>query len=286
MMRNTQLWLIGANRQINLQDPAQSYYLQPDIEGLTGLPSIRTSEGINVGRDGGWTGPQNYDPRFIAVPIMIAHPDVAIVEVRRRDLMTLLAEKRLMLKYVTEGGSTYTSKIVVMDAPAPLQKLLTRVNMKINLKADDPLLYDFVSTGGGLIATLNVRRPSGGFEINFTLPLEITGGSESTGVANTGASTVSPIITLYGPLHQPKVVNMTTNQQMQILTDLAVGDIVIINTALETITLNGTDVYYLKSEESQFIDIGPGTNKMYLTSDQTGDTGYAEIKFNSGYIGI
>lgn len=285
-MRNTQLWLIGQNRQINLQDPTQSYYLQPDIEGLAGLPSIRTSEGINVGKNGGWTGPQNYDPRFIAIPVMIANQDIATVEARRRDLMTLLAEKRLLLKYVTEGGSTYTSKVVVMDAPVPIQKLLTKSMLKINLKADDPLLYDFVSAGGGLIATLNVRKPAGGFEINFTLPLEIPGGSDATAVENTGTSSVAPIITLYGPLQEPTIVNQTTNQQMQILANLSENDELIINTALETITLNGTDVYYYMADGSDFIEIGPGTNDMYLTSDEAGAEGYAEIKFNSGYIGI
>lgn len=285
-MRNTQLWLIGANRQINLQDPELGYYLQPDIEGLTGLPGIRTSEGINVGKDGGWTGPQQYDPRFIAVPVMIAHHDVATVEIRRRDLITLLAEKRLLLKYVTEGGSTYTSKVVVMDAPAPLQKVLNKVNIKINLKADDPLLYDFVSTGGGLVATLNVRKPSGGFEINFTLPLEITGGIDANQVENAGTSNVAPIITLYGPLHEPTIVNQTTNQQIQILADLSADDELIMNTQLETITLNGVDVYYYMAEGSEFIDLGPGINYMYLTSNEGGDAGYAEIVFNSGYIGI
>lgn len=285
-MRNTQLWLIGATRQINLQDPTLGYYLQPDIEGLTGLPSIRTSEGINVGKDGGWTGPQHYDPRFIAVPVMIAHPDIATVEVRRRDLITLLGEKRLMLKYVTEGGSTYTSRVVVMDAPAPLQKLLNRVNMKINLKADDPLLYDFVSTGGGLVATLNIREPAGGFQINFTLPLEIAGGGGTTSVENTGTSSVAPIITLYGPISQPTIVNQTTNQQFQILADLGVNDEMVINTQLETVTLNGVDVYYYIAEGSSFIDIGPGSNEMYLTSDVGDEGGYAEIEFNSGYVGI
>jgi len=285
-MNNTQLWLIGATRQINLQDPSMGYYLQPDLEGLAGLPGIRTSEGINVGKDGGWTGPQQYDPRFIAIPVMIAHPDIATFETRRRDLVTLLGEKRLMLKYVTEGGSTYTTKVVVMDAPAPIQKMLHKANIKINLKADDPLLYDFVSTGGGLVATLNVREPSGGFQINFQLPLEIPGGNDAVPVENTGTSSVAPIITLYGPLHEPTIVNQTTNQQMQLLVDLSPTDELVINTALETITLNGVDVYYYMADGSDFIEIGPGVNDMYLQSEEGGDAGYAEIQFNSGYIGI
>lgn len=285
-MKNTQLWLIGETRQINLQDPTQGYYLQPDLEGLAGLPGIRTSEGVNVGKDGGWTGPQQYDPRFIAVPVMIAHPDIATLETRRRDLVTLLGEKRLLLKYVTEGGSTYTTKVVVMDAPAPVGRMLHKVNMKINLKADDPLLYDFVSTGGGLVATLNVRKPTGGFQINFQLPLEIQGGTDTTQVENTGTSSVAPIITLYGPLHHPTIVNLTTNQQMQILADLAPGDELVLNTQLETATLNGLDVYYYIAGTPDFLNIGPGVNDMYLNSEEAGDAGYAEIEFNSGYIGI
>lgn len=284
-MKNTQLWLIGATTQINLQDPANSYYLKPPLEGLTGLPDIRVAQGNNVGKDGGWTGNPLFEPRFISAVVQIANPDVAVVEQKRRELATLLAEQYLMVKYVTEGGSTYTTKVRLLAAPAPLEQLLTKVTYKINLKADDPLLYDYNSEGGGIIATLPVRTPSGGFEIPFEFPLIIDGGDPTVNVTNTGTSTVAPIITLYGPLHEPMVVNQTTNQQMQILADLSASDVVIINTALETITLNGLDVYYLKSEESDFIDINAGPNAMYLESNNTGDAGYAEIKYNSGYIG-
>ena len=283
-MKNTQLWLIGATTEINLQDPANSYYLKPPLEGLTGLPDIRVSQGNNVGKDGGWTGNPLFEPRFISAVVQIANDDVSVVETKRRELGTLLAEQSLMLKYVTEGGSIYTTKVRLLAAPAPLEQFLKKVTYKINLKADDPLLYDYNSEGGGIVATLNVRQPSGGFLINFELPLFISGGDTTQTVTNDGTSTVAPIITLYGPLHDPTVVNQTTNQQMQILTDLGVDDVVIINTALETITLNGLDIYYLKSEESDFININAGANYMYLTSADSGDAGYAEIKYNSGYI--
>lgn len=284
-MKNTQLWLIGATTQINLQDPANSLYLKPPLEGLTGLPDIRVSQGNNVGKDGGWTGNALFEARFISAVVQIANSDVSVVETKRRELATLLAEQFLMLKYVTEGGSTYTTKVRLLAAPAPLEQMQNKVTYKINLKADDPLLYDYSSTGGAIVATLPVRQPTGGFEITFEFPLIIDGGDPTVGVANTGTSTVAPIITLYGPLHNPTIVNQTTNQQMQILAELNGTDEVVINTALETITMNGLDIYYLKSEESVFIDIFAGTNQMYLESDNTGDAGYAEIAYNSGYIG-
>ena len=63
-------------------------------------------------------------------------------------------------------------------------------------------------------------------------------------------------------------------------------DIVVIDSQARTITKNGADIYYLKADGSEFPTLAPGENTLYLTSEQTSDEGYAEIKFKQGYLSI
>lgn len=268
--------------EFNLNDPENGIVINPDITGLSGLPDIRTSQGVNTGRDGGWTGNQLFDARFISVIGRIFSHTVADVEKKRRDLATLLAKKELRLTYVTEGGSTYSTIVRVLGMTAPISRPTSIADFKIDLKADDPLLYDFTS-GTGIIAILNIQRAAGGFPIPLTFPLEIGGGPTPTVINNSGTSTVSPLIRIIGPVHSPVIVNRTTNQTMAISVDLEEGSQVDINTAMSTITRDGQDIFNLLSGD--FIKLASGDNIVSLSSSTPDDTGHAEIEYNSGFIG-
>ena len=221
MNNNIQCSIESSTTSMELNSAADGIYLVPELEGLAGLPEIRTTSGVNAGYDGGWTSAQNYDARLIAIRGVIASRDVAQVEAQRRKLASLLGQGRkeqLTLRFTTEAGNAYTISVRTISCEMALQRVLNKQDFLIQLRADDPLIYDD-GASGGTEAILRVQQALGGFEINFGLPLAIGGSSDATAVEN-GAETVYPIIKLYGPLHSPTVVNMTTNQQMQIIADL------------------------------------------------------------------
>lgn len=222
MTNNMVVTLKSSTTEMDLNSPESSTYIIPELEGLTSLPSIRSSIGVNAGADGGWTSEQLFDARLISMRLVIANEDISIVESTRRQLNSLLAQGRkeeLLLSVTTEGGSTYEVNVRTSSVTSSMNTVLKRQEFLIQFRADDPLIYGS-SGGGGIEAILRVQQNMGGFEIPFTFPLAIGGGDSGTLVQNIGSELVYPTITMYGDLHSPKVINRTTNQQMQILADI------------------------------------------------------------------
>ena len=255
MNNSIQCSIESSTIKMELNSASDGIFIIPELEGLAGLPEIRTTSGVNAGYDGGWTSAQNYDARLIAIRGVIANNDIAQVEALRRKLASLLGQGRkesLTLKFVTEAGNAYSIAVRTISCEMALQRVLNKQDFLIQLRADDPLIYDDGASGGAE-AILRVQQALGGFEINFELPLAIGGGADSTIIEN-GTEMVYPVIYLYGPLHSPTVVNRTTNQQMQILADLAytlewhtyqslTGDYITISDGLDSAPLTLQTIY-------------------------------------------
>lgn len=225
MNNQIQLVLKSSTTELSLNDRELGIYLTPELDGLTGLPEIRTTSGVNAGYDGGWTSAQNYDARSITIRGVIANEDVATVEQLRRQLTTLAGQgknEELTLDLVTQAGKAYTIQVRTIALEMSLQKVLTQQEFMLQLRADDPLIYDASETTHE--ALLQVAQATGGFTIDFELPLAITGSSEETIVNNEGLEQVPTVTRMYGELHNPKIINQTTNQFMQIEADLGFAE--------------------------------------------------------------
>lgn len=225
MNNQIQLVLKSSTAEMPLNDHELGVYLTPELDGLVGLPEIRTTSGVNSGYDGGWTSAQNYNARSITIRGVIANTDVATVERLRKQLVSLAGQgksEELTLDLVTEAGNAYTLQVRTIALEMAMQSVLEKQEFMLQLRADDPLIYDAGESAHE--ATLQVAKATGGFTIDFELPLAITGGSEESVVNNDGLEEVPTIVKMYGALHNPKIINQTNNEQMQIMTDLGYAE--------------------------------------------------------------
>ena len=105
----------------------------------------------------------------------------------------------------------------------PLSEVLTASYFQLNLRADDPLIYD-----NNALAELEaiLRRSSSassGFSINFPINFQLGVSESRPTIDNFGSSVIYPTITLTGPLTTPEIVNITTNMAFTIDEVLGAG---------------------------------------------------------------
>jgi hypothetical protein len=258
-------------------------YLDEPIEGVSGLPNIRSATGVNQGRDGSWVSRQLYEGRYISFQGRIFGGEPIDVENKRRELVSVLQRKKLKLRIITYAGMEFITEVFVMANQMPINRELNIVKWKIDLLSEDPLFYD--NSAGELLATVG-KVMDGGFDIPFDIPFNISAGGEPSVVTNSGNETVYPIITISTPATNPKLINRATNEFMQVLTTVLEGDKLIIDMRNKTITHNGLNIYSLQRDGSTFFGLVPGVNVMEIQSDIASENSKAEVRYQSGFLGI
>lgn len=258
-------------------------YLDEPIEGVSGLPNIRSATGVNQGRDGSWVSRQLYEGRYISFQGRIFGGEPIDVENKRRELVSVLQRKKLKLRIITYAGMEFITEVFVMANQMPINRELNIVKWKIDLLSEDPLFYD--NSAGELLATIG-KVMDGGFDIPFDIPFNISAGGEPSVVTNSGNETVYPIITISTPATNPKLINRATNEFMQVMTTVLEGDKLIIDMRNKTITHNGLNIYALQRDGSTFFGLIPGVNVMEIQSDIASENSKAEVRYQSGFLGI
>lgn len=283
--------------ELAMNDPANGLFMDEEVTGITGFPTIRSSEGVNVGRDGGWVSRQLYDARFISWTGRFFSTDKNKAEEVRKRVAAVLARKEVTLKVITYGGNSYSTKVNVMDFTSPISRNMNLYEYKLDLKQNDPIWYDNTSDGD-LIAEVG-KEKMGGFLIPFELPLEIGGSSGDVVVKNTGNSPVYPRIFIPNKATNPEIINRTSGQSIKINVLLGESGNLLIDMAQKTVSRNvqvdengrpiagtGTNAYSLLAEGSTFFSLLVGDNLMSLVTDATSEDTIALIYYNSGFISI
>lgn len=154
---------------------------------------------------------------------------------------------------------------------------------QLTLVAPDPNLYSIN------ITSVNVGLAVGG-GTHVPTPMPISLASSSGGqitVNNGGTNTAYPTITLTGPLTNPFIANLTTNQFTQLNMSIAATDppvIMNMTPGIQTITQNNNDVSANKTLNSTFWGLLKGNNSIGFSA--SAGSGTANISFYPSYSGV
>jgi len=133
---------------------------------------------------------------------------------------------------------------------------------------------------------------SGGFSFPFKFPFNLgTVGSQII-AENSGNVETPVIIYLYGEVVNPKIENLTTEEEISINQTIQDGEILIINTAFgekSALILSGgeyVNAFEYVDPDSVFWKLDPGSNSLRYTVDSEGANAQCLIYYYNRYSGV
>ncbi len=259
------------------------------IQGVTGLGAadIRSSSFLFSGRSGGLVTDQLYGFRTIAITGKIGAIDQTR-EQAKIDRATLQNAMPLGQTFPIDitlfNGETYTTEVNLTDLKLEYVQGGYMSDFLIQLTAGDPFFYS--TDGGDEQSALVTRVTQGGYVTPYILPVSWDSGSSPTVVNNNGEAVYYPRIELHDQADNPVITNQTTGERFELDINLVSGDLVIIDMAKRTVTLNGANIIGNKTDDSIWWGLQVGPNSIVLDSTSGSDDVTAEIFWRNGVRGI
>lgn len=153
----------------------------------------------------------------------------------------------------------------------------------ISLKSFDPLLYDAAQRS--TTATTPSIVPGGSFPLTF--PIHFFGSTGSTQLSTNGGNIVTyPTATIYGPVTNPRLYNVTKNEIVRF--DgliLGSGDAVTVDFKERVaISSAGGNLYGSITNDSTFWTLEPGDTQWTFTADAAASPSRAVLTWNDAYM--
>ena len=275
----------------NASSTNRDIYLRPGVEGLDAA-DYRTNMYEKPGEHGAQVSSQLYGGRPISMSDIVKGATPALYEANRKLISAAMAIKRdsygnpiaKTLAFTTLNGDSFFVKVFPYK-PASIIEYVSFAEFMLQFTAPDPLIY-----GATQILSDPITRPTGGgFTLPVTLPITSsasTGGSAT--VFNAGNEASLPVLTLTGPLTNPYIYNEQSGKFTQLNYTLSATDVVVIDMAAKTITLNNTQsLLSAKTAGSTWWSIAPGVStRISLNTASSSDTGNVIAGLYSAYSGV
>lgn len=265
---------------------ANSPYQILSVDGLEGLPQLRTQDDNRGYQDGMFSGRDFYAGRTIAFNILVTGSGGSSAQTLLNTLQRALLPQ--------QSG---TSPLYYLIPPNNQQFINARVRAfrttidpnytygyivaQVEFFCPNPLYYD----DSLQTALLSVSNPLGR-TYNRIYNLLYGGGTyaTTTAITNAGWATAYPTITINGPIVSPIVGNATTGEFLYLTGSYSNTDDLVIDLYNKLITLNGNAARNLLSSGTWF-SAPTGTTQFYMTGTGTlAGTTTATVEWYNTYI--
>ena len=278
------------NFKIHDNSASVNFIASIPITGLE-IPLTRTTNFNKSGADGVTISQQFFGERRIIINgWLLDTDDVNDYETLRKSFLSEMNISKdsngvlvpRVLKVKTLDDVEYRINVQIMGATMDLN-LLDSARWTIDLLATDQVI-----SGETLNSQSVDPLTRGGFILPVIVPIEFDASSGSTvTVTNSGNTIAYPTVTLDGPLTNPRIENLTTNEWIALSLTLSAGEQIVIDMLNRTIIQGGvTNKISFKSDASKFWGLEVGANQIKLSTSISGEAGSATIEHRDAYLGI
>ncbi|MEU9702815.1 phage distal tail protein [Streptomyces sp. NPDC014870] len=260
-----------------------------DRSGLTGwedLPEYDSSDAERPTSHGAWPGSRYAKPRKVGgTVVLVPEYSAATAAVRAlRQALALLDEERWLTVRLHGELLTVRARIAQRVIPAD-QGFATQGSSKMSVQwlATDPRRY---AVNEQTVTTV-APQPESGLTWPLTWPLD-WGQATSTGdvvAENTGSAATHPVIAFHGPCSMPTVTERTSRRRLRYAIDLAAGDVLVVDTAEGTVTLNNTasrrHTAMADSSPEELFLLEPGRTELAFRPDGAGQESLMTVRWRS-----
>lgn len=257
-----------------------------EIDGLEGLPELRTQDDNRGYNDGMFSGRDFYSGRNITITMLTVGGNGNSAQQNFRLVQNaMLPQQQGTTPLYFQLSSTDTQKVIngrVRARQTIVDPNYTYgyVKSQYTIFCPDPRYYNSTYTTTSLLPSVALGRT-----YNRTYNIEYGGGSAGATVANTGNVATYPLITITGPITNPTISNQSTGQYITVNTTLLVTDTLVIDLYNKTITLNGSPARNLLAGNSQWFGCDPGNTVISFTgSGTTVGTTVATITYSPAFV--
>lgn len=259
------------------------------IQGLRGMPALRSGDIPIPLRDGSYPGVDLLDERIFTLDLLVtvtADPFENVLQNVGTAFQTIMdPRKQLPFQFLLPG---WTSPKQIICRPTkgglPIDGdfVFHKVPVAVEMTASDPLVYDTVLQA----ASTGLPSPAGGLTFPAVFPAVFgTSSGGSMQLVNSGNYATEPVFTIQGPALNPYMMLLETGQFMRLNMSLTASDSLVVDMHARTVMLNGTAARFnAVATGSSWFGLPPGTSTIQVGSaDGAQVTASFSVAFRSAW---